>query len=69
MGAILIGFMPGLCCYLVAVKLKNILKSADSLDVFGVHGIGGMVGASLAATAYEAHSSNFCGRRKRRPYS
>ena len=47
MGAILIGFMSGLCCYLVAVKLKNILKIDDSLDVFGVHGIGGIVGALL----------------------
>lgn len=47
MGAILIGVASGLCCYLVAVNLKHKLKIDDSLDVFGVHGIGGIVGALL----------------------
>ena len=32
---------------MVAVKVKHILKIDDSLDVFGVHGIGGIVGALL----------------------
>lgn len=47
MGAIIIGICSAICCYLVAVKLKFILKIDDSLDVFGVHGIGGIVGAIL----------------------
>ncbi len=47
MGAIIIGVCSAICCYLVAVKLKFILKVDDSLDVFGVHGIGGIVGAIL----------------------
>ena len=47
MGAILIGVASGICCYLVAVKVKSALQIDDSLDVFGVHGIGGIVGALL----------------------
>lgn len=47
MGAIVIGVASAICCYLVAVKLKFVLKVDDSLDVFGVHGIGGIVGAIL----------------------
>lgn len=47
MGAFLIGAAAAVCCYIVAVKLKFILKIDDSLDVFGVHGIGGIVGAIL----------------------
>lgn len=46
-GAIVIGVASALFCYLVAVKLKPMLKIDDSLDVFGVHGIGGIVGAIL----------------------
>lgn len=47
MGAILIGFASGVCCYLAATKLKQALNYDDSLDVFGVHGVGGIVGALL----------------------
>lgn len=47
MGAILIGAVSAICCYFVAVKVKFMLKFDDSLDVFGVHGIGGIVGAIL----------------------
>ncbi len=47
MGAFLIGAASGVCCYFVAVKLKFALKIDDSLDVFGVHGVGGIVGAVL----------------------
>ena len=47
MGAILIGVVSAICCYIVAVKVKFMLKFDDSLDVFGVHGIGGIVGAIL----------------------
>lgn len=42
-GAIAIGFLAGGVCYL-AVALKNRLKLDDALDVWGVHGIGGVLG-------------------------
>jgi Amt family ammonium transporter len=47
MGAIAIGVAAGLGCYLGATVLKNALGYDDSLDVFGVHGIGGIIGALL----------------------
>ncbi len=48
MGALAIGLASSVCCYLAATKLKRRLGYDDSLDVFGVHGIGGIVGAVLA---------------------
>jgi Amt family ammonium transporter len=47
MGALLIGISSGLICYFAATSLKRALGYDDSLDVFGVHGIGGIVGALL----------------------
>ena len=47
MGAILIGAASAVFCYLASTKLKRALGYDDSLDVFGVHGIGGIVGALL----------------------
>ena len=49
MGAILIGLASGAACYLTATTMKRKLGYDDSLDVFGVHGIGGIVGAVLTA--------------------
>jgi len=46
-GAIAIGVAAGVICFLSATKLKGILGYDDSLDTFGVHGIGGIVGALL----------------------
>ena len=48
-GALVIGVCSGALCWFVSVKVKNALKFDDSLDVFGVHGIGGIVGTLLAA--------------------
>jgi len=45
--AILIGISVGVLCYLACTKLKNTLGYDDSLDAFGVHGVGGTVGAIL----------------------
>ena len=45
--ALLIGFIAGLACYWGATGLKRLLRADDSLDVFGVHGIGGIVGSLL----------------------
>jgi Amt family ammonium transporter len=47
MGAIAIGLSAGVLCYLAATKLKNLLGYDDSLDAFGVHCIGGIIGALL----------------------
>lgn len=47
MGALLIGATSGIFCYFTATSLKRALGYDDSLDVFGVHGVGGIVGALL----------------------
>jgi Amt family ammonium transporter len=46
-GALIIGLCAGVVCYLGAVWLKRIFKYDDSLDAFGVHCIGGILGALL----------------------
>ncbi|MBN9232633.1 MULTISPECIES: ammonium transporter [Phyllobacteriaceae] len=46
-GAFIIGIVAGIVCYFAAVKLKHALGYDDSLDAFGVHGIGGIIGALL----------------------
>jgi Amt family ammonium transporter len=46
-GALAIGLIAGVCCYFGATTLKNKLGYDDSLDCFGVHGVGGLVGAVL----------------------
>ncbi|HEX2605361.1 MAG TPA: ammonium transporter [Oxalicibacterium sp.] len=46
-GALVIGAAAGVACYLGATSLKAMLGYDDSLDVFGVHAIGGIVGALL----------------------
>ncbi|MBK6852348.1 MAG: ammonium transporter [Burkholderiales bacterium] len=45
--AVLIGAIAGLGCYWGATGLKRLLGADDSLDVFGVHGVGGLIGALL----------------------
>ncbi len=47
MGAIVIGLAAGVLCYLSATKLKNAIGYDDSLDAFGVHCVGGIIGALL----------------------
>ena len=46
-GAILIGAASSAICYVMATTVKHKLGYDDSLDVFGVHGVGGIVGALL----------------------
>jgi len=46
-GGLLIGFASGLICYFAATSVKRAMGYDDSLDVFGVHGVGGIVGALL----------------------
>ncbi|PZU27083.1 MAG: ammonia channel protein [Stenotrophomonas sp.] len=47
MGAIVIGFVTGIICVWGVTGLKRLLKADDTADVFGVHGVGGIVGAIL----------------------
>lgn len=47
MGALIIGLAAGVICFFCATSLKRKLGYDDSLDAFGVHGIGGIVGAIL----------------------
>ena len=47
MGALIIGLVSGAICFFCAPSLKRKLGYDDSLDAFGVHGVGGIVGALL----------------------
>ncbi|WP_162493359.1 ammonium transporter [Immundisolibacter cernigliae] len=47
MGALVIGVVAGVLCFLAATKMKRAFGYDDSLDVFGVHGVGGIIGALL----------------------
>lgn len=46
-GALVIGAVAGVVCFLASTKMKRALGYDDSLDVFGVHAVGGIVGAIL----------------------
>ena len=47
MGALIIGLIAGIVCYLAAVHMKRFFGYDDSLDAWGVHGVGGALGAIL----------------------
>ncbi|MEO9169178.1 MAG: ammonium transporter [Aestuariivirga sp.] len=47
MGALLIGIAAGIVCFLSAVYMKKFFGYDDSLDAWGVHGVGGALGAML----------------------
>jgi Amt family ammonium transporter len=46
-GALVIGIAAGAICYWASISLKHALGYDDALDVFGIHGVGGIVGAVL----------------------
>ena len=46
--AVLIGLISGIVCYLAVTKLKSAFNYDDSLDVFGVHGVGSIIGMLMA---------------------
>ncbi len=45
MGALALGLFAGVVCFLFVAYVKNMLNLDDSLDVFGIHGLGGIIGA------------------------
>jgi len=47
LAALAIGFIAGVCCFLMVTKVKSRFGYDDSLDAFGVHGAGGTIGALL----------------------
>jgi len=47
-GALVIGIIAGLLCFNAVLYMKSVLKVDDSLDVFPVHGVGGITGTLLA---------------------
>jgi len=54
MGALVIGLASGVICFVASTKVKRALGYDDSLDVFGVHAIGGIVGALLTGVFADA---------------
>jgi ammonium transporter, Amt family len=55
--AVVIGLAAGVICFAAATSLKHLLGYDDSLDAFGVHGIGGMVGALLTGVFFSKEIS------------
>lgn len=47
-GALVIGIVAGFICFNAVIFMKSVMKIDDSLDVFPVHGVGGIVGTLLA---------------------
>ena len=45
MGSIALGLVAGIACFVAVTSLKSLLGYDDSLDAFGVHGVGGIIGA------------------------
>lgn len=60
-GALLVGLSGGLICYFATTYLKQTVKIDDSLDVFPVHGVGGIVGTFLAGILVSANLGVFSG--------
>lgn len=60
-GALVIGFLGGLVCFYATVYIKQSLKIDDSLDVFPVHGVGGILGTILAGVFSSTQLGVFSG--------
>jgi Amt family ammonium transporter len=60
-GALLVGLAGGVVCYYATTFLKQNLKIDDSLDVFPVHGVGGIVGTFLAGILVSSNLGIFSG--------
>src|SRR5690606_1577741 len=60
-GALIIGMSAGFVCFFATQFIKRTLKIDDSLDVFPVHGVGGVLGTLLAAVFASASLGMFSG--------
>jgi Amt family ammonium transporter len=61
MGALVIGFTAGLVCFYATLGIKQVLKIDDSLDVFPVHGVGGILGTMAAGLFASSELGIFSG--------
>ncbi len=61
MGGLLLGLIGGVICYFATIYMKQRLKIDDSLDVFPVHGVGGIIGTLLAAVLVSGGLGVFSG--------
>jgi Amt family ammonium transporter len=60
-GALIIGILAGIVCYLSSVHMKRIFGYDDALDAFGVHGVGGALGAMLTGV-FASSAINMAGK-------
>jgi Amt family ammonium transporter len=60
-GALIIGIAAGVVCYISAVWVKKAIGYDDSLDAWGVHGVGGALGAMLTG-AFAKNAINSAGK-------
>ena len=60
-GALLIGLLAGSVCFTATQYIKRVLKIDDSLDVFPVHGVGGIIGTLLAGVLSSTELGVFSG--------
>ncbi len=60
-GALIIGLAAGVVCYISAVHMKKLFGYDDSLDAWGVHGVGGALGAILTG-AFASNAINSVGK-------
>src|SRR5579871_1362793 len=56
-GALIIGISAGVVCYFSSVHMKKVFGYDDALDAFGVHGVGGALGAMLTG-AFASNAIN-----------
>lgn len=61
-GALIIGLSAGVICFIATNYLERVLRIDDSLDVFPVHGVGGMLGTMLAGVFASTQLGVFSGR-------
>ena len=60
-GAVVIGLLAGFVCFNATMYIKNVLKIDDSLDVFPVHGVGGILGTLLVGVFASTELGLFSG--------
>jgi Amt family ammonium transporter len=60
-GALVIGFIAGIVCFNAVIIIKQKWKIDDSLDVFPVHGVGGIIGTLMAAVFASTELGIFSG--------
>ncbi|MES1947966.1 ammonium transporter [Salinisphaera sp. C84B14] len=60
-GAIIIGILAGVVCFTATLWVERSLRIDDSLDVFPVHGVGGIIGTLLAGVFASTHLGPFSG--------